>query len=679
MKKYILSLIFLSAIGFCDAQNHRFYVRAIAHNFTPTFTMVNGVLDYTGSDVKLNQLFDKYDIYKFEKAFTHSRRSPLQRVWYMEADSQTVLNVILQLSHVFEFGEYIGVTIPHEDVLLGDCGCDKENQKTVLSSFLDKASFDLRKKESIFSNYFISNPFYPDDYGQTGGANLGLNVDYSNYDFIDASIAWGITTGDPNLKIGISDGAVNPNDQDLDKIEEIGNPCPNSFCLNHGTNVAAGAAGQGNNTHGVTGVCYDCDLISGPHNDYDELLALSFAGAKVINCSWALTGYCQTQQDAIDEIYDNGSIIVAGAGNTDWQQAPGGILEYPAAYNHVISVSSEGQKYNTVMDSVFKTYSNGNHFDWRAHNVKDHVSWKLSFIGDPNTDPNTPYFSRPEGTNTLNSEVDILAPGSRIFRYGDYINDGDWEYNNSATSPAAPHVTGTIGLMLSVNSCLSFEEVESILKISSTHIGNIQANQVFEGNYGSGSLNAGRAVTLTDALLDPTKIAFLENQRFSRWNFTFKGVSNRIVMRNQEFTDAATVDVLAKKRIVIVNSLIEPDSNGAALFDIDPNLTITNNCVFNPPPPPNPIQEEEIDKTRFKVYPTRVETILNVTPKDEEVISQISRIEVYDLFNRKVFDKEGFTTSDIQLELTGLKAGIYIVKGYTTTGEVVITEKIIKN
>jgi len=690
MRAYKLTMLMIFLLGFVYTsigQNHRFYLRAKSADFNPTFTITNGSMDYTGNDQRLDGIFSNYDVYTFELAFTHSRRSELQRTWYVEANSQDILNNFLsRTGHLFEFGEYIGTTIPDDNVLLDDCGCDEniivdsQHKERVIKPF------DLRKKIPLKS---LSTPFYPNDYGQTGGANLGLNVNYSNYDFMDLPIAWDITTGNVNLILGISDGKVNSNDLDLEKNEEIGNPCSSPFCTNHGTNVAAGAAGQGNNGHGVTGVCYNCDLISTRHNDYDELLALHYAGAKIINCSWAVFKAQPnvSEQMCIDEIYNEGkgSIIVAGAGNRPWNEIgntcpnpPCLSYAYPAAYNNVISVGSVGHRHETVLDSIIQTS-----IDWRAHNVKNHVSTKLSFVGNPNVDPNVPYFSRFEATNTLNSAVDILAPGEHIFRYGVFINEGDWEYNQfRATSPATPQVSGVIGLVLSRSNCLSIREIESILKITSTNIDDVEANQVFLDHYGSGSLNAGRAVTLTDALLDSAKIAYLENQSFSRWDFTFNGVSQEIVVRNQEFKEASTINVLAKNSILLdEDTLIEPDNDGYALFDIDPNLVVSNDCGFLPETSDNHLNglksKQQIEIQLFRLYPTKVENIINIIPENDEVES-LYRVEIYDTFNRQVFSQKDLQTRELHLDLTRLRSGIYVVKGYTTTDNIILTEKIIK-
>jgi len=56
----------------------------------------------------------------------------------------------------------------------------------------------------------------------------------------------------------------------------------------------------------------------------------------------------------------------------------------------------------------------------------------------------------------------------------------------------------------------------------------------------------------------------------------------------------------------------------------------------------------------------------------------LSRIEIYDTFNRQVFSQKDLQTRELNIDLTYLRSGIYVVKGYTSTGDVILTEKIIK-
>ena len=76
--------------------------------------------------------------------------------------------------------------------------------------------------------------------------------------------------------------------------------------------------------------------------EYNEMLSATYSGAKVINCSWSSScSYNGYAQQVIDEVYNNGSVIVASAGNGSTCGGASNLV-YPASYNHVISVTSIG-------------------------------------------------------------------------------------------------------------------------------------------------------------------------------------------------------------------------------------------------------------------------------------------------------------------------------------------------
>jgi len=151
----------------------------------------------------------------------------------------------------------------------------------------------------------------------------------------------------------------------------------------------------------------------------------------------------------IDEVYANGTILVAAAGNGGTCGGSSNLV-YPAAHNHVIAVSSIGP-----LDNHERT------------------------IGDPAT------------THQHNSSVDICAPGYDValtVASGNYIT-------GNGSSFAAPYVSGTIGLMLSLKPCLTFEEVVEILTQSAVNID--AQNPSYIGMLGAGRLNANAALALT--------------------------------------------------------------------------------------------------------------------------------------------------------------------------------------
>jgi hypothetical protein len=619
-----------------QAQNHSFYLRVA--NSETSFDLVKdkGRLLYLGEDEKLSDLFKDNNIYKFEKAFYHSRKSELQRTYIMESDKkETLANFLKEGGHIFDFGESLGIT---------------QNKLTTT---------------------------YPNDYGQTGGSNLGLNANLSNLDCIDAPKAWKITTGKKIIKIGISDGGVIDSDEDLNgKINVLTNSQNDQY---HGTGVSAIAAAKGNNEYGIVGVCRDCHLITTFWNvgDYDRLLDLSYAGSKIINCSWGAyrTAPSITQQLCIDEIYENGSIIVASSNNESWQAIQGNLLSYPASYEHVISVGSVAQRHDSPLDSLVFMPSVG---QWWSHNIKNHIGRALVWNDNPNVNPNATYTVHPNGTNTLNEYVDILAPGNELFKYGSYVEDGSWGYSLMHTSGAAPHVTGVLGLMYTLNECLTFEEAESILKIGSTNIDHIQANQFAAGNYGSGSLNAHKSVKLTKALISPNEIAYVEDQIFSRWDFVLNGVSKNIILKNQIFKEESSLHIKSKNSIELQENTLLLPSTGVVELKIEDNLIVNTNCINeNNTVSTKRYEEDENDLSLVKIFPTLFDDKLTIK-KESFYEDEMGSIKIYSLLGVEVFSLEDAKIDNLIVNLSHLTRGVYVVQVLDSNKEVVFTKKIIK-
>ena len=186
--------------------------------------------------------------------------------------------------------------------------------------------------------------------------------------------------------------------------------------------------------------------------NYNEVISASYAGYKIINMSWTSgCNYNPYEQQCINEAYNNGSFLVAAAGNGGMCGGAWAYL-YPASYQHVFSVTSIGQ--------------NDSH---------------IHYGNDTTT------------THEHNNMVDLSAPG-----YDVAVNPNEgWYINSSGTSYASPIVSGTIGLMLSANPCLSRTDVDTILKITSVNIDTI--NPFFVGKLGSGRLDAYAAVQMAQS------------------------------------------------------------------------------------------------------------------------------------------------------------------------------------
>ena len=135
----------------------------------------------------------------------------------------------------------------------------------------------------------------PNDY------NLSIPYDYA-LNLINAEGAWSLTEGDSSVIIGISDAGYYMNNMELFPKVVSSNLNFNMTNPIHGTAVATTAAGYTDNAFGKSSIGYNCSIDLRPMN-YNGLLEATYAGAKVINASWAAGCYYSFYgQEVIDEI-----------------------------------------------------------------------------------------------------------------------------------------------------------------------------------------------------------------------------------------------------------------------------------------------------------------------------------------------------------------------------------------
>ncbi|WP_158548327.1 S8 family peptidase [Marixanthomonas ophiurae] len=502
------------------------YLRAQDSLFAPKFSKVDDHLVYDGNDTKLKNILQKYKIFEFKKTFKKATNKNLKKTFFVIADKKTLLTDLLQkTNHLFESGELIA----------------PEDKKI----------------------------FEPNDYGLTStiGANKGVQVNLDYFDFLKVPKAWYYTTGSRGIVVGIADASVDTTNAEFKGKTKVFRA--SSLSKGHGNGVAGITAAQGDNGYGVPGVCYDCSIYAtdyGHFKDLNQLLELSRAGAKVINCSWVSTRFYQTAQDAIDEMYNNGTIIVAAAGNADWSKTKGEKLYYPASYNHVISVASISYKHETIEDHTLLSKT-GNYY---GENIRGYLGRTLGF---KDKEALTGPYNYPVSLTTLNSEVDLVAPSSGQFRISKWMFEDEIEYIWEASSPTAPLVTGTIGLMYSLYPCLPTDEVESILKLSAWNIDSIGDNMKYKGNYGAGALQTGDAVEMIYQMVSDNETVTIDNQNFSRSDFKLTTYSKKTILKDQQFTDAAMLNLTSKNQIVLSeNTVLKPNAEGSIHLKIDPTL-----------------------------------------------------------------------------------------------------------
>ncbi len=268
----------------------------------------------------------------------------------------------------------------------------------------------------------------------------GYVDDYYGWDFVDDD-------NDPNPD---PDGIDNDGDGYAD------------YGVTHGTHVAGLAAGKGNNSTGITGVCWKCKIMTiqvlsdegwGDSAGIAEGINYAVAnGADVINMSLGSYGYSTAEYNAVTNAIDQGVVVVAAVGNDtidlDWYP------NYPSCYTGVLGVSSTDSS--------------------------DYAS----------------YFSN------YGSCADVAAPGSYDYStlfynstYGFYYYYGYM----SGTSMASPVTAGLAGLMK------SYDSTASVKKIRNTIIDTADSLSTLSTEYGSGRLNANKALNELKDEERPTK------------------------------------------------------------------------------------------------------------------------------------------------------------------------------
>jgi hypothetical protein len=528
IRYFLLIVTFVFQYGIAQDTNAWFYIRANDTLFEPVFRAEKDKLIYDGNDDTLKELLSKHKVFTFKKTFRKAKKANLKKTFFVISEDEMLLDDLLrEVPYLFSSGELIA----------------PEDKKI----------------------------FEPNDYGLTStiGENIGLPLNLDYYDYLNVPKAWYYTTGERDITIGISDGEVNPLDIEFKDKTIISRKAP--LAKGHGLSVAASAAAQGDNGYGFPGVCYDCSLNGTSYNnprDVTQLLELSAAGAKVINCSWGSTRYYQTAQDVINEIFENGTVVVAIQHNRSWSDTKGKLVYYPAGYDNVISISSGMHRYDKVTDNIKWHEESSTPY---AENIKGYVGRTVGFTNHDTTSTHHIYSA---SIRNLNPKVDILGPATGIMRYGEYSLHNKIDYSiTSQTSGVAPLISGTVGLMFSLYPCLPADEVESILKFTSINIDNIEANKPYAGNYGAGMLQTGDVVEMVYQLYSNKQTATIEGQDFSRWNFKLTSLSEGVVMRNQIFREDAKLQLKAKNSVVLSqNTHLKPNANGSISLKIDPSL-----------------------------------------------------------------------------------------------------------
>lgn len=385
------------------------YVYVQDSSAIPDFHMDNGKTAILLQHAGLKSTFEYFEVYSFEKAFP--------AIDYIDLDE----------------------TYDLERVYLLKCNGNEMQLKNEIDNNYHHF-YDFSETVSVFELLYT-----PDDYHLLDG------IHGPNYalDIINAKQAWDITTGNDSIILGIPDMGFDLSHEDLQSEYAVVYPPISTEW--HGTFVAGIAAAATDNNIGISSIGFNCKLAVKAFLGYSITEGLNAAlqmagdGIRIVNASWASTGYNQTDHNVVKAITDLGTLLICGAANG------GTAYRYPASHQETMSVTSVNSQYLHAHED------NGNYY-----------------------------------IHTHNDLVDVSAPGYTVLSTAPGNNYG----TSSGTSYAAPYVTGLAGLILSVNPNLSPHQIKHIIKSSTLDIDHL--NEEYAGLIGTGLIDAHAAVLMAD-------------------------------------------------------------------------------------------------------------------------------------------------------------------------------------
>jgi Subtilisin-like serine proteases len=319
----------------------------------------------------------------------------------------------------------------------------KMDKDTILKNLAQGCEIEYIEADTKLKQCFTPNdPLY---------SSQQWNINSLNVDKV-----WDTTKGSSQIMIAVIDSGLEQTHPDFNNLTIL-NGYDYIFddydlwdSTGHGTFVSGIIAASGNNNIGIAGIAWNVKILplhvmmsDGTAYNSDVAQAIYDAadvGANIINISMGSQTNDSTVQNAVSYALSKGVLLVAAAGNDG-----DNTLEYPAAYPGVISVGS------TNRNDTRSSFSN------------------------------------------YNSLIDFVAPGEQITSTIDpYFGNNNYYAIGSGTSFSAPHVTGIIALMKSVNINLTADNILNILKNSTIDLGQSGRDDL----YGYGKIDALKALSL---------------------------------------------------------------------------------------------------------------------------------------------------------------------------------------
>jgi hypothetical protein len=389
---------------------------------------------------------------------------------------------------------------------------------------------DLGNGSDGYSNIWVNHKEIPDN-----------GIDDDNNGYIDDYYGWNFGTFDINW----GDNNVTHYMPDLYSHGSMTGSIIAAKTNNGNTNGILGAFGIAGGW-GNRGVSLMNVKISSPNENIQSAnipYAIEYAclnGAKVVNMAFG-GGYSQAIDDEIGYHYGQGVVFVAAVGNNS---SPGYIL-FPSSSENVIAVGA----------TEFVSW------EARWHEKNSSLTWGSNYIDD-------------------NYGVEIMAPCSPISISAQGQNSFYWDTedydifstkSSASTSASSSFVSGVVALMLSVNPCLSPDEVRQILRETADKLPGMMGHDTYDYNsipgypgcndqMGYGRINAARAlenVAPGAPILITGAVAPWTTDRNIYYNITIEQ-NGVLEINNCEVSFAPDVKIIVQQggRLIVNNSVL---------------------------------------------------------------------------------------------------------------------------
>ena len=438
-------------------------IRTVSPNFVDQDGTKMGMSDYFYVKLKKPSDFEKLQQLAEEKKVQIVEQNEFMPLWYtLRCTENTERNTLKVANYFFETGWFASSS---PDFLIKDDLYFSNN----------KDSKRLQKTDSSPKNTTpcANDPKFGKQWGLYNNSNTNIDI--------NACEAWGITEGD-GVTVAVLDNGIELTHIDLsDNISSISydsetNSSPSRIYGRHGTYVSGIIGAVKDNNIQMVGVAPMASLISVSNRlkltQSSKANGINWAwlnGADIINNSWGSSHYrFDIVADAIENALTKGrdvkgTVVVFASGNDNKS------VSFPAKLLPGILTVGSINKYG--YKSNFSSY------------------------GD---------------------ELDVVAPGENIFTTT--LNSRtDFE---SGTSMAAPHVSGVAALVLSVNPCLTAEQVNDIIektaqkirpnKYSYTHHSG-RYNGIWNRQMGYGLVDAYAAIQMAQQVHSPTLDLYIKD------------------------------------------------------------------------------------------------------------------------------------------------------------------------